>query len=690
VVRATRRRGAALSLRSSAWVLAFLLCAAGSAGASGGARGGRADPARGGRRLTLGTQTLTRCAASPLTFCGRLSVALDRAAPAGPSITVAFRWYPATDTRLPARGTGVPVEGGPGYPTIGSVDAYRAMYGPLLSRWNLLAVDNRGTGASTVLDCPALQNFSGPTGTAAFQRVVAACGRALNHRWRDRDGRWVNASDLFDTSAAAGDLAAVIDALQVGKVDLYGDSYGSWFAQVFASRFPGLTRSVTLDSTYQTRGLDPWYRATIRSMPAAFDAVCRRSAACRAAAPGSSWSRLTRLATDLAHRALSAEVPGATGSLARVRMNAVGLVDLLNDAAEDPLIYQEIDAAARAYLEDHDPAPLLRLYAQRLAADEAYFGIPAAEYSVELYLAVSCVDYPQLFDMTSPPSVRAAELDRAVARLSRSAFSPFSVSDWIDQDQNTETYSACLRWPAIAGAQRAFVTPLPRSIPVLVLAGQLDTWTPPAGAVSVLAQIGGHGRFIELVNATHVVGEGDTVCGSTLVREFVADPQAIGSLDAWCAAAVPDLHAVGAYPDSLSAQAPLRPVAPGTATHAQRELAAAAVGTAGDAIARFEAIGFTTDHGLRGGRVRAARGGRRLVLTGDQLVAGIAVSGTVDLAPALDPVDGQTVRATLTARTSTMAPVRLVASWSTAGADARAVVSGSAGDRRVSGTMPAP
>ena len=46
----------------------------------------------------------------------------------------------------------------------------------------------------------------------------------------------------------------MIEALQLGKVDLYGDSYGSFFAQVFASRFPQLVRSVTLDSTYETNG----------------------------------------------------------------------------------------------------------------------------------------------------------------------------------------------------------------------------------------------------------------------------------------------------------------------------------------------------------------------------------------------------------------------------------------------------
>jgi pimeloyl-ACP methyl ester carboxylesterase len=111
------------------------------------------------------------------------------------------------------------------------------MYCALLGRWNLLAVDSRGTGASTPLDCPALQNFAGSTATGAFQRTVAAGAQPLNHRWRYANGRCVHASDLFDTTAAVDDLAAVIDALGLGKVDLYGDS-GAMRARASADARP--------------------------------------------------------------------------------------------------------------------------------------------------------------------------------------------------------------------------------------------------------------------------------------------------------------------------------------------------------------------------------------------------------------------------------------------------------------------
>ena len=51
----------------------------------------------------------------------------------------------------------------------------------------------------------------------------------------------------------------MIQALGLGKVDLYGDSYGTFFAQVFAGRHADLVRSVVLDSAYPTYGENAWY-----------------------------------------------------------------------------------------------------------------------------------------------------------------------------------------------------------------------------------------------------------------------------------------------------------------------------------------------------------------------------------------------------------------------------------------------
>ena len=315
--------------------------------------------------LRVGSQTLAKCAQAPLAYCGSLPVPLDYAQPDGPRISIAFRWYPASGPGEAKQSrTVVPVEGGPGYPSIESVaydsqgtsSGYSAMYGALLEHSNMLAIDNRGTGESAPLKCPALQSFSGPTGTAAFQQAAAGCAEALNHHWRYSDGSWVHASDLFSSTPAAQDMASVIQALALGKVDLYGDSYGSFFAQVFAAHFPHLLRSVILDSTYETSGLDPWYRSTVQSMPVALQAACSRSEACASAEGKSVWTRIGELAQSLRERPISGRVPGPAGTMQNVEMNVVGLVDLLSDAAEDTKIYRELDAAARALLNARRPS----------------------------------------------------------------------------------------------------------------------------------------------------------------------------------------------------------------------------------------------------------------------------------------------------------------------------------------------
>lgn len=650
--------------------------------------------------LRLGSQTLSRCATAPLAYCGKLSVPLDYGSATGPDISIAYRWYPASAPSAgSAKGTVLPVEGGPGYPSIESVlyssgsgqAGYAPMYGKLLERWNMLAVDNRGTGRSAPLRCPALQGYSGPTGTSAFQRTVGECGEALNHRWKYRGGGFVHASDLFTSAPAAQDMAAVIKALGVGKVDLYGDSYGSFFAQVFAARFPRLVRSVVLDSTYETSGLDPFYRSSIGSMPADFGAACERAPACAAAEPQAPWARIGTLAERL-QSAISGTVPGPGGKLEKVTMGVTGLADLVNDAAEDRQVYRDLDAAARALLEEGDAAPLLRLYAQRLAVDEAYFGLPVSEYSVELYFAVGCLDYPQLFDMRATPSLRAAQLQGAIAGLAPNTYSPFTSEQWLAQDENTEAYTGCLDWPAptIAQPPTSGATPLLAStVPVLVLGGELDAWTPPVEVPKVLAQLGGHTRFVELANSTHVVGEGETVCGSALVGAFVARPQELDTIDVSCAAAVPAIHAVGVYPDSLGGEPPIASSPGSNASMSDLRLAAAAVATAGDAIARYAATEASPDRGLNGGTVSATKSGALLTLAHDQLIPGVAVSGTVTLSPAPIAVDGEVAVATLTVAGVGKGPASFTATWTTAG-PGLAEISGNVEGASVNGTTPAP
>ena len=82
------------------------------------------------------------------------------------------------------------------------------------------------------------------------------------------------------------------------------------------------------------------------------------------------------------------------------------MADLVQDAGSDPVIWREIDAAVRAALAGDD-APLLRLAQQSLAYNGGLS--PASYFSDGLYVAVSCTDYPQLFDLRAAPARRRAQ-----------------------------------------------------------------------------------------------------------------------------------------------------------------------------------------------------------------------------------------------------------------------------------------
>jgi hypothetical protein len=297
---------------------------------------------------------------------------------------------------------------------------------------------------------------------------------------------------------------------------------------------------------------------------------------------------------------------------------------------------------------------------------------------------VSCLDYPQLFSMTSPLSARPAELAASIASLPSSTFAPFTTAEWIAMDQNTENYTACLDWPVPHGfTPPVAATPplLPKTVPVLILGGEFDTWTPPVGVPAVEQQIGGHSRFVVMANSTHVVGEGDLYgCATSIVREFVSNPAALDRLDTACATQVPTIRSVGAYADSLGQVPPLMITSSSNQGHDVLALAAAGVLTAGDAEARYQAIGLRHDLGLHGGTVTAS--GSALTLQDDVLVPGVIVSGDVTLA-------GTTVTAHLECASGGHTTT-LLATWQLYGGSAAASVQGEAGGVSYTGTMPAP
>jgi pimeloyl-ACP methyl ester carboxylesterase len=567
--------------------------------------GGLVPPAQ-AASLRVGSLELRSCDGA---WCGTLSRPLDPARPTGRRIAIAFRWYAGRSAGPPL----VAVEGGPGYPSTGSRVEYLGIYGRALVRSRgLLLVDNRGTGGSGLIDCKSVQSFAGRTSGAPFARRVARCAQEIDTRF----GR--GARDLFATAYAADDLAAVMRALRLGKADLYGDSYGTYFVQDFIARHPGMLHSVVLDSVYPRRGTDPWYASSGAAARVALETV----------SPGS-VARLGALLARVRATPLTGRTDDADGSALEVRVDPRALADMVQDSGSDPVILRELDAAVVAALVGDD-VPLLRLAGQanswnHTPSDAAYFSRGA-------YLAVSCLDYPQVPDLRRPPD----------------AFQPFTGAEWRTISGFSQPYDVCLDWPRPAKRPpRLPAVKLPASVPILIVGGDLDSLTPLADAPSFGPRLGANVEIVTLRNTVHVTSEGDNYladgmrCARRVIRSFVR-----GALDAACAASIPALH-TAAYPSTLAAAAPATLVSgPDPGETARRVATVAAQAFADATIRRVYSEGGNRGPGLRGGAFTAS--GQTIKLRGVRFVRDATVSGTgtfrAGAADATLTVAGVTVR----------------------------------------------
>src|SRR5262252_3792860 len=202
--------------------------------------------------------------------CGTVEVPLDRADPGAGTVRLFFEWFRHSDTSQPSLGAIVPSAGGPGLAnsTLTLLGVWPSIFGPLLDRRDLLVIDDRGTGQSGAIDCPALQHFTGGLASA-----VRACGAQLGP-----------ASSRYGSGDVADDVDAVRAALGIDMIDYYGGSFGAHDVRAYAYRHSDHLQAAVLDSPW----LSPDYTfqaSNARNYASVQETVCRRSPSCIGANP---------------------------------------------------------------------------------------------------------------------------------------------------------------------------------------------------------------------------------------------------------------------------------------------------------------------------------------------------------------------------------------------------------------------
>jgi pimeloyl-ACP methyl ester carboxylesterase len=223
--RTSRRRVWARLGRLGFAVVALCLAAASCSG--------QAHQAASGPRVN--SLSIKACTVNDLAArCGTLIVPEDRLTGKGRTIAVRFVVIPASG---PGRAPDPVVyfAGGPGGSTVADIPAELPDLLPLNVHRDLVFIEQRGTGRSNPLTCPAFPGLSG--GGAALRASVRAC---LTHLRGDLR--------FYTTAMYADDVNQVLADLHYAKVNLMGISYGTAVEQVFLLRHPGRVRTITMQS----------------------------------------------------------------------------------------------------------------------------------------------------------------------------------------------------------------------------------------------------------------------------------------------------------------------------------------------------------------------------------------------------------------------------------------------------------
>jgi pimeloyl-ACP methyl ester carboxylesterase len=434
------------------------------------------DHPAGARRIALSECRLPKL--TQAVQCGHVDVPENRSARDGRTLSIFVAVLPA-NTLSPAPDPLVIVAGGPGQ-AASSLGAFARQLNDVRRTRDIVLVDQRGSGRSAPLDCPAFA----PDEHAEFDSdpvpKATACAGQLA-------AKGVDASQ-YTTSAFVADLDDVRAALGYARWNVWGGSYGTRVAQEYLRRHPERVRSLVLDGV-----APPALRIAFDVWPTRDHAIDRVIAACQASPScGEAHPALDTIFDDLRRdladgRAVTMTDP-RTGASRVMRIDFDSIVAALQPltyAPEVATLIPELLALARR----HEYAPLL-------AASLTVVGDLPYEFSPALYYSVTCAE--------DIPRVTPAERTSGVAdpRIRHLA---------------AQSIAVCDHWPK--GTYPAdFATPVQSDVPVLLLSGGLDPVTPPQYAAEVAKHLP-NSRQVVARGFGHIVSP--NACGPRLIAAFV-------------------------------------------------------------------------------------------------------------------------------------------------------------------------
>jgi pimeloyl-ACP methyl ester carboxylesterase len=391
----------------------------------------------------------------------------------------------------------VALAGGPGQAALPLGEFIAKAISPALGTRDLLVFDQRGTGTSNPLSCPALSSVEEIERAHTAGELIARCALQIGP-----------ARGAYTTRESVEDIEAIRRATGYEKLVLYGTSYGTKVALEYAERYPQHVESLVLDSTETPEGPEPFHVSTFKAMKPMLRELCSQRA-CDGVST-SPLADLAHLAAQLSRRALTGEAYDERGKRFEVTLTSKDLLNLFLAGDLNPAIRAELPAAVHSALKG-DPAPLARL---DTVSDIHQSSEESADIDETLFIDTSCEETSFPWRREAPEATRMVEAEAALNALPGSDFYPFSPETaLLDQ-----TIPLCISWPD-ASAAPSPTSALP-DVPTLILSGGQDLRTPTANARRV-ADLIPDAQIVKVPYTGHsVIGSDFSGCALAAVAAF--------------------------------------------------------------------------------------------------------------------------------------------------------------------------
>ena len=455
----------------------------------------------------------TECEDSAFT-CVDLAVPIDHAKPgSNERITIRFAVSFASKE---SKGILFYVVGGPGGSGLQAAESYLASFDSRLTEeMDVVFFDQRGIGPLNGIKCAEaglafdMTSFSldqPERAIFAAKTFAQDCPLQTPH------------SDLLPhltTQDAIQDLEDFRKAIGNPKVWLYGESYGTQFAQAYATRYPEALNGLIIDGVVDlTLNAEQYYGEDVRTVEKLLAKVldgCDADAQCHADMGAPAAQVYDALAAKLQAGPVPVDYPLADGSFAKREMTAAILESNAFYALYGPdsrvAFLRTLAAAAKGNL-----VPLVRLGYSNLGADpETLRPADDPSWYGGAYYGITCPDYDDAG--SGDPEAHAREILDQARALAPSA--PRLIRDFYAERL------VCAFWPAKGDGKRA--EPFRGGgYPTLVLNSDSDPATPVSNGIAVFKHAQ-NASMITMQGGPHVIWGRGLDCPDVTVFALMLD-----------------------------------------------------------------------------------------------------------------------------------------------------------------------